>query len=419
MKRGAVWEGALSALWFAHSWKWFILLLALLPGQVAEIVPEGEKNSAWGFIFTAGAVWAIFGPALFGRLSDKLGRRKPFLAIGCCLTVVALAFLSQAGALWMLAVGYLFLQVSDDVVQGANASLVPQLVAKERRGRASSILSGLNLFAQIAAALSALAIGTQGRFGLSVTELIYVQLALVQLLMLGVVLWAMRKMKEPFPVAVQSEPRAFFAAWRDPDFAWTWAMRFAVAIGYYLIQPFLLNYLKDVIADRDGDTYRLSFFGMTLEGADTGIYVVGLTISLTGALAAIWAARNTDRLGRKKLIVASGWIMGVLMVPFAFVGEFTYVWLIAGVFGMGYGLYMSASWAMATDVMPDQDALGQDMGLWQSSETLSQLSPAVTGLAIDALNRAYAPNGYRAAILVAAAIIFVGCQFARRVQGSR
>ena len=49
---------ALSAYWFAQSYKWFILLLAILPEQVKQFAPE-SKNTSWGVVMMAGAVWAM------------------------------------------------------------------------------------------------------------------------------------------------------------------------------------------------------------------------------------------------------------------------------------------------------------------------------------------------------------------------
>src|SRR5688572_16478091 len=79
------WYLGISAFWFATSLKWFILFL-MLPAQVAEVVPGGQKNGAWGRVVAIGAAEAMIGPALFGYWSDRTrsrwGRRRPFIAIG-------------------------------------------------------------------------------------------------------------------------------------------------------------------------------------------------------------------------------------------------------------------------------------------------------------------------------------------------
>ena len=49
MRHGPSWFLRLSAYWFATSFKWFLVLLVLLPAKVAEVSPPEEKASRLGF----------------------------------------------------------------------------------------------------------------------------------------------------------------------------------------------------------------------------------------------------------------------------------------------------------------------------------------------------------------------------------
>ena len=89
------WYLGLSAYWFAASFKWFILLVVLLPSQVASVSREGEKNTYWGLVFAIGATWAIIGPSIFGHWSDRAGKRVPFVLAGAVSTCGALAVLGN------------------------------------------------------------------------------------------------------------------------------------------------------------------------------------------------------------------------------------------------------------------------------------------------------------------------------------
>ena len=152
--RSLGWQFGLSAYWFATSMKWFILLNAILSSQVERLVPGGEKGRAWGMVVMVGALWAMVGPALFGYLSDRTrsryGKWRPYLAIGSGLTVIALMTLANARQYWVIVVGYLLLQLSDDIGTGPYSSLIPALVPEHQRGRASGIMGLLALSAQVA-----------------------------------------------------------------------------------------------------------------------------------------------------------------------------------------------------------------------------------------------------------------------------
>ena len=76
------WLVGVSTFWFATSYKWFLILVFLLPDRVASIVPGGEKGAYWGAVFGLGATWAVVGPALFGDFSDRVGDRRPFILVG-------------------------------------------------------------------------------------------------------------------------------------------------------------------------------------------------------------------------------------------------------------------------------------------------------------------------------------------------
>lgn len=400
----------LASYWFAQSYKWFILLVSVLSAQVAQIVPDGEKNAQWGMVFGIGAVWAIVGPSLFGFISDRtvsrFGKRRLFIAIGAGLTVIALAWLSQAKSLGALVVGYLLLQVSDDVGTGPYAAVIPESVDEERRGRASGLMGVMSVGAQVVSAVIALILGD--------IMLIYIGIALVNILCAVWVLWALRGLPEPPTAAGQA---GFFAGWAAPwksaDFRWVWFTRFLNALGFYLVQPYLRNFLEDSV--RTFDVFGL----IRLEDAGRAAQVVGLTISLTGIFGAIWCTRVADRIGRKRVIYTSGVVMFAVLIPFATAPAFGVILLLAVLFGFGYGAYQGADWALVSDVLPDKTTAGRDMGIWSSSVTCVQVFAGSAGLLIDAGNRARDGLGYSGAIATAAVLFLLSTVLVRQVRGSR
>jgi MFS family permease len=414
------WYLGLSAYWFATSFKWFIILLAMLPAQVAAVVPGGEKNSWWGLVVFIGALEAMIGPAVAGYLSDRFrsrfGRRRPFIAIGAACTALALLFLGSAHSLWQLIVGYLFLQISDDIGTGPYSALIPDLVPEENRGRASGVMSLLQLLAQIAAAATGIALGN--------VALIYVSIAVVNIVCALIVLTVIKDCSVPATrdrapgeqIKLSERIRRGFAAWAAPwenrDFRWVWITRFLNAFGFYLILLYLMNYLQDQVK-------VFSLFGVTLPGAKEANYVLALVISLVGALGALYAGKMADKVGRKKVIVIAGWVMFLTLVPFSLIPNYSFVVALAVVFGAGYGAYLSASWALAADVMPNPEETAKDMGIWQMSVATPQLLTGLAGLIVDLGNRLKMGYGYSLAFLIASFAFLFGCTLVNRVRGSR
>lgn len=422
-----LWNLGFSAYWFATSWKWYILLLVIIPGQVVTVITddavrsgmtlqaatqfaEDFKNTKWGLVVLFGAAWALIGPMIFGgwsdRLRSKFGHRQPFIAAGAALTVVALFVLADAQSYVVLVVGYLLLQFSDDVGTGPYTAMVPEIVPEERRGRASSVMSMLQLLGQIGSAVTAMLLGE--------VKLVYLGVAVVNLLCAAWTIWTIRSVR-PLDEAVEDK-EPFFRKWvrpfRQRDFVWVWFTRLLSALGFFLVTQYIRNFLTDAY-----DSFI--FFGKDLGDAGMAVNVLGLTMSLFGAFGAMYAAKHSDRIGRKRLIYVSGVVIFVVMVPFAIVRDYSVAWALAAVFGTGYGLYIAADWALVSDVIPNKAAAGVEMGVWASSITSVQLLSGAFGSVIDVLNKKWHLAGYMTAIVLAGCLFIASTALVKQVRGSR
>lgn len=413
---GLGWQIGMSSFWFATSFKWFILL-TLMTGQVRGMVPDGEKNRWWGLIFAIGAIEAMIGPGIWGYLSDrcrsKFGRRRPFIAIGGALTALALVWLGFSNQLWMLLVGYLLIQVADDIGTGPYSAIIPEYVPESERGRASGVMGLLKLVAQICAAVTAVALGS--------LVLIYVTMAVINIVC---ALWVVKTVREP-AFAFDAPPKRFslgeslrgvISPFRHADFRWVWFTSFLNAFGFYLIVAYLPNYLKDAVFDVSA---------MTKDDAESFIRTrtigLALVISIVGAIASVVAGKMADRFSRKKIIVFSGWVMFATLIPFALIPNYTVMLGLAVLFGIGYGSYLSSDWALVSDILSSKDDFGRDMGLWQMSVATPQVISGALGLVIDLVNNAGQPGryyGYTVAFLIASFGFLFGSTLIKRVKGS-
>lgn len=412
-RNSAWWYLGLSAYWFATSAKWFILLLVILPGQVEKIIPGGEKSAVWGMVFGIGATWAVIGPSLFGYVSDRLlprsGTRGPFIAIGCALTCIAFISLSGADAIWKLVLGYLLLQVADDIGTGPYSALIPELVPEQFRGRASGFMGLQTLLAQLTIGISALVLGD--------TTKIFILLAIFQIV---AAIWVLQTIKGAWLVGERAESelsgisgfiKGWIEPWKIPDFFWVWFTRFLNAFGFYFVVQYLRFYLNDVVKE-------FTIGSLTLKDAGQAANVLALVIVLIGAFGASWAARHTDRLGRKKVIYLAGSLMSVTLFPFAFVPNFTLIVVLAVVFGFGYGMYLSADWALVSDILPKEGNVAKDMGVWQMSNSVVQIFTGAAGSLISAVNKWSFGVGYSTAFVIAGILFFFSTVLIRQVKGS-
>lgn len=418
-RRSLAWLFGLSAYWFATSIKWFLLLSAVLPGQVEALVPGGEKGTLWGRVVMLGALWALIGPALFGWVSERFptryGKWRPWLMLASATTVGAMLVLAQPSQYRVIVFGYILLQIGDDLAQGPYSSLIPGLVPPEQRGRASGVMGFLQLTAQIVGALVARALGD--------LVLIYIMLATVNVLCALITLATVREELPQSDRAPESFTQAWTKPWRDHDFRWVWFTRFLNALGFYMVYTYLLFFLSDVVRDFRLFSWVVADIGHgspeeIRAAASSAIYVIVLEISLIAGIGALVAGRISDRAGRKRVVYAAGVVMALTLLPVPFLASFTALTLLAVPFAFSYGAYQSADWALASDVMPDSRSLAKDMGLWQSSISAPQILTGLAGMVVDAANASRPGLGYQLTFLFAAAAFGIGSMLITKVRGS-
>jgi MFS family permease len=180
-----------------------------------------------------------------------------------------------------------------------------------------------------------------------------------------------------------------------PAFAWWFANRLLFWAAFIAMNTFLLFYAIDVLKMKQDDAQR---------------YIGQLSTVLGVALVimSIPAGWLSDRFGRKPLVIASGLIacIGTLIILLA--RDVTYVTLAAVVIGVGIGMFLSANWALVTDIVPRNEA-ARYLGIANiATAGGSAIARVLGGTLIDPINAALgAPTGYLALYALAAAFFLL------------
>jgi MFS family permease len=139
-----------------------------------------------------------------------------------------------------------------------------------------------------------------------------------------------------------------------------------------------------------------------LTGTMTAIF--GFFVLLT-ALASGWLA---DRVGRKRLVGISGLVAaagGFLLLSTIWVPSLAMIYVSGTIIGLATGLFMTANWALGTDLVPDAEA-GRYLGVSNLAGAGAGIVGAgIGGLIADQLN-AYRPGLGYFAIFASYAVLF-------------
>jgi len=360
----------------------------LMTYKVRQLAPN-LPNTALGFLTFFGLLVAMAVQPIVGVFSDRartgLGRRLPFIIGGAVLIAAALFLLAAAPALWVLLLGVLFIQLSSNILQGPWQALIPDLVPEAQHGTASSLKAVMDILATVVAgAVAGILLGTLGQklWGAKAVFVTASAPGVVYLVFVTLTaLWA----REPPGIASSSAAshsigealrNAFSVNFREtPVFGWWFANRILFWGAFIAINSFLINYLIDVI--RMSQAEAQSFYG-TLK-----VILGGAVIVL--ALISGWLS---DRFGRKPLMLISGLVAFGGAALLLFVREKAFLTVAGALVGMGIGAFLTASWALATDIVPRNEA-ARYLGIANMATCIgSGLARLLGGVLIDPINRA-------------------------------
>jgi Na+/melibiose symporter-like transporter len=396
---------AMNVYWFGLAFMWNGLHPIVLPALLLRFVPESLKNTYLGGMTFVGLILAMVIQPLAGALSDgtrsRWGRRRPWILAGTLFDLALLTGMALAAGFWGLALAYILLQVASNAAHGPAQGIIPDLVPEERRGLASGIknlfdMGGLVVASLVAGQLmgddnSMLAFAVMGGT-LAVSALVTI-------------------MGTPEQRAADSTGTATDHALRDllrvdfrryPNYTRLIVSRFFILFGIYAAQSFVQYFIRDML-------------GVSNPAEVTGNLLAAIGLALTALV--FPAGMFSDRFGRKGLNVFAGALASLGIFLLVFVCSVASLYVVGGIIGMATGIFVSVNWALATDLIPQEEA-GKYLGLSNLATAGSAAVARLTGPLIDGLN-ALRPGeylGYPALFLLASVCALVGTLLMLRIR---
>lgn len=380
---------------------WTALQGVFLALQVKKIDPAGAAGGL-AFVVAIGAIGALIAAPVAGALSDRtrtrIGGRAPWMLVGAGATLVLAVLLAHSTSLAELAVWWLLIQVSSNLIFTPIMVHIPERVPVARRGVFSAAVGVSHLCGVFLGQAAGSAFAQRLVLGYVVVSV---------LLVIAVIAFVLANRRSNLGV-----PRPPFnlvtllkTFWvnpvKHPAFGWTFLGRFLVLTGFFPLKVYLLYILQDYVglgAAAVGSVPMMGLAGMA--GAAVGTPLVG------------WLS---DRLGvTRPLIYACSVVMvaGILvplLVP-TFTGMLVYCFLA----GAGFGGFGSVDYVLITKVLPSQEDAGKDLGIINMTTTLTQtLGVGLAGAMVSAT------GGYTVLFPMGVAFIVLGTVCIAFIRGVR
>ncbi|MFI1448996.1 MFS transporter [Streptomyces virginiae] len=362
----------------------------LLPTQVAAIAPD-DKVAVLGLIGGVSAVFATAFNPIAGALSDRSGRRNPWIVGGGLASLALLALLGNVGTALLVGIVWCLIQATMNVFQAAVTAIVPDRIPAARRGTASALV-GLGLpIGGTVGVLIASRTADQLRTGYLILGAIVAGSALLLSLFCRDVARTEPATEAPArPTGAQLA--AFLSALANHDFRWAFIGRALMVLGYFSVVGYQLYILGDHITLPEGLTPPAAMAVLT----PVSMVAMAVSTVLGGLL--------SDRWNRRKVFVGvSAALAGLVMVVPVISPTWTGMLVFSALNGLAFGCFMAVDTALVTLVLPRAEDAARDMGVLNIANAGPQIiAPFVASAVVTGL------GGYTPLFLVGGALSLVG-----------
>jgi MFS family permease len=375
-----------------------------LPTQVQATL----KTTYWvdnvvtfGIISGISGVCALIAYPLTGALSDRttsrFGRRRPWILVGALVFALALVLLGLQTSIVAIGVFWCIALIGFCIMTAALTATISDQVPVNQRGYVSGWLSAPQAIGLVLGVLLVTVLITGLFLGYVALAILLVILVIPFLFLPDAVLARELKEKMTARGVLQS---LWISPREHPDFGWTLLSRILVNFGNALGTALLLYFLE---------------FGLHDKNASDDLLVLILIYMVFVVLASLIVGRLSDQLGRRKIFVfTASALQGIAALMLAFFPVLPVAMVGGALLGLGYGCFLSVDQALATQVLPDPESRGKDLGIMNIATAVPQAVAPLLGAGVVALF-----SGFVGLFVLSGIFAFAGALAVARVKSVR
>ncbi len=387
----------ITVLGFALTAMWSSIHSLILPLRLLDFVPNAQKNTYLDLLILTGLILALIVQPIAGALSDccsfKWGRRRPYILAGTAVLLVLSTGIVFAQSYALVFAIYCLMQIASNTAQGPYQAFIPEMVPDDKRGRAAgvkgllSIIGGVLLIRLVALLIEGY---PSNNTGLKLSLLALGSIVIITLL---ITIFAVKE--KPWNGKFTSPLAPFRQSFKvdlkgKPQFILFLFASFLVFTGWNTLSAHALYYFNDVVGFANPVMITANLVIAMGAGMIIVVYFAGLL---------------SDKIGRRPVVVGSGFIGAIGIVILFFSKSYWQILLSGSLLGMCAGAWLSSQWALAVDLVGKGEE-AKYLGIANMSIAGAGVAARLIGPLIDTLNAARTHFGYEV-MLLACFIYFV------------
>ena len=355
----------------------------ILPIRVQDFVGTAQKSTYLGLITFTGLAIAILVQPIAGAISDRSGfawgRRRPFILIGISISLFMLFGIGIAGGYAAVFILWGLMQAGLNTAHGPFQAFILDLAPQDKRGLASGVKNLIEIAGGVA--LLRLIGSFMGHYSTSTGQSwLWLSLSVLGLALLVTQLITLLTVKE------KAGDGKFTFSWSS-IFYESFRINVKANAGFIL---FLVSRLLFIMALTTLQTFALYYFqdvvGIARPAEVTADLITAVGVAM---LVVVYpAGRFSDKIGRKPILVACGFLAAAGVALIFFYHSYNLILCGGSLIGISAGAFLSTNWALATDLVPQEEA-ARYLGLTNLASAGGAALARLIGPLIDLF------NGYR------------------------